>query len=384
MGNDAKDYLEIFRQFPEKRKDYYRDLRDAAWTVMHLLFSRYSSGVPRDDVACFDFDLFYRYSTEITQSVFDRFGCLAMDFLSREGPFERYVEADVESGILRQTAVIDYFIDFATDSPFGDGESYIDSFMKAYRAWTMAQPYSAITLENVMETHRENVASWRSPENTPDGKENADERKALTVIGDAFLDFMTEACYSSIDRQIALCIEKDVFFSLVTDDAPSVLSDFRRSEYSSGMTEREMRLEIDRVRRRLLAFLVVDGAARRLPENAFNKDPDRNFESMFMTCAGVESIESARRLVQVERLPLRFHNWDLRPWPADTLPRLELYYEAQGIRAEPATVDSGRILRLWYSLTEGKVTEDQGTIVYANGAYRDIATGTSGWVKDTI
>jgi hypothetical protein len=35
-------------------------------------------------------------------------------------------------------------------------------------------------------------------------------------------------------------------------------------------------------------------------------------------------------------------------------------------------------------LVEGKATEGQGTIVYENGAYRDVASGASGWVRDTI
>jgi hypothetical protein len=64
-------------------------------------------------------------------------------------------------------------------------------------------------LEKVMETHCEDVASWRSPENILDGKENAAEQKALTVIGNAFLDFMTQVCQNSVARQIALLVEKD-------------------------------------------------------------------------------------------------------------------------------------------------------------------------------
>jgi len=386
----------LFKQFSklsEKKKWYYHVLkdRDEIDSVVFSLTAILGKPYFKAQESLFDRRLVSKFSEETNESIFTNLEALFIRVLNESKDFERLVESEISTGSKLSKAVSDTFLVNCFEFSFiGPWFSPAGDFLKCYLKWLKKSKFDYLTKDQLVSRHKVYSGEWlKDKKFDGDGADYVGAIETGVVLKIHILQFLKYYCHTSLERNAGLFLETDLFNPI--EEHPNTIRDFLSLNHchpnmnTKGWPERndrEMFSLIDRVRRRLAAYLLTSGFVEKLPES---KDRDLNkIREWLMNVSRTTSVQQARTLLNTTQLdPDNVH---LKPVNyTEALKDLASYFKSKGVKTSLEHKKDGRsVLSLWWSATEDETRDTAVTKVFSSGIYEDDESGCIGRVGDLV
>jgi hypothetical protein len=368
------DYLRAYERLPNDTARCFKVLvreRDAVLMSMRAFFMR-TVDARKDRL--FDVDSFWHFSSSLRSSPFTEYDAFVIDILGHSPDFLVRLEKAKDRSASNESATVEAFLKEAfKDRPGSDGP-IANRYYRSFVAWLGGRDATRLTRPIVFVALKVNSDSWLRDHET---ERVGSSGEAFTALFTAFLLFIRDRCHTALDRQLALFMQSHLL------DRPSLIpfkeveAELRRYRYDSNLSERELRLRLDLVRRRFVSFLLSEGFHAKLPSSFYEDRTDEDWARDLMNVAKVDDLSRAKALVDMgpdfEELP--------QPCPKGSMRGLARHYRKRGVKTKLSRRAGRQVLELWYSFGLSKSLDRPVTVVRPDGTFVDSVTGMTGNIR---
>lgn len=294
---EKKDYFRLHQGLSCGNQNYFQVLSKTYESVLFEVATILRRPYFESEADLFDLQHFFRFSTRSRNgiSMFNNFDSMVLDTLEASKDFERLVEAQMAAGINREVAIVDVFLVECFNAFLGAKWSPAGRYLTRFKEWMKNRAYMTLSKEEIRTQHRENVQGWTP--GLPDRWESNAQANAVATLSGPCLRFIYDCCYSGRDRQLALLITKNLYDRLWAKSATEIKANLWVFYYDPTFTEADLHRRIDLIRRRLCAYLALEGVAGELPTDIRRFQDKEHYLNWLLDCAGVANLEQAKRLL---------------------------------------------------------------------------------------
>lgn len=377
MGK-KRDYLRDFEQLiPNGLSGYFKVLMRAQDTVLMSMRAVFMQTVDVHDDRLFNIDDFWRFSSSWKSSIFSQFDTFIIDVLNHTPDFNRQVEKVKECSATTESAIIEVFLhEIFKDRPVKDGPT-ANRYYRSFVSWLNGKYTTRFSRPVLYVAHKVNTDSWLADHEIQLFESSAETMKLLMS---SFFVFLRDRCYTALDRQLALFLEKHLLERTALIPFKEVEAELKRYRYDSNLSERELRLRLDFIRRKFISFLLTEGFHEKLPPSLYDIRTLDGWDKRLMNMAKVDDLSHAKALVErgpdlVESPP---------SLPNGSLRGLARHFRLFGIKTKESRRDDSEVLELWYSFGLPDHVDKPVTVVWPDGTFTDSITGKTGNIKEYL
>lgn len=377
MGK-KRDYLRDFEQLiPNGMAGCYKVLIRSRDTVLMSMRTFFMQTVDVHDDRLFTIDDFWRFSSSRKSSVFNHFDAFVIDVLNHTPDFTRQVEKEKEHCATTESAIIEVFLhEIFKDRPGKDGPT-ANRYYRSFVSWLNRKNTTRFSRPVLYIAHKVNTDSWLVDHEIQLFEASAETMKLLMS---SFFVFLRDRCHTALDRQLTLFMEKHLLERTSLIPVKKVETELKRYRYDSNLSERELRLRLDFIRRKFISFLLTEGFHEKLPPSLYDIRTLDGWEKRLMNMAKVDDLSHAKALVErgpdLVELPPSLPNGALRG--------LARHFRLFGIKTKESRRDGREVLELWYSFGLPDHVDKPVTVVWPDGTFTDSITGKTGNIKEYL
>jgi len=378
-GRPERAYLWDCAALPFRIKGYFKTLVENKEEVLLSLREKlYSSGLMDGFVNDYLFDCrpWFVFSSLYRRAIFTEFDALVLDTLTSTHSFSEEVDSQMDSSPSMAAAVMKAFLISVFIKDNDTGKPPIIWYVKSYVKWRIEKEIRSLTDDELRLRHLVNVKSWNT-----DDEQRSPMKGHENMFGSLFLSFMIDRCLTTVDREIVLSLERNLFDA--SHGEMVELHDRIKGYKEVGKwTIKELEERRCFIRRRLVAYIILQsGTMVHAGDLIFL--PDDPVLSPFIGLTKLSSLGQAKLLSETDTshlCPVVFSPKDQQ----DSLNDLKFYYGQNGVKTEIIQDKEEPYLNIWMSLGDGKTTESPATKIYPSGSFQDLNTGVWGNLKEVL
>lgn len=376
-GRPERAYLWDCADLSAQMKGYFKLLVENKEEVLLSLREKlYSSEVMDGFVNDYLFDCrpWFVFSSLYRRAIFTEFDALVLDTLTSTHSFSEEVDGQIDSSPSMAAAVVKAFLISVFVNDNDTGKPPIIWYIKSYVRYRIDKNIRTLTEDELRLRHIANVKEWSTEERClMKGNENR--------FGSLFLSFMIDSCLTTVDREIVLSLERNLFDASYEEMA-ELHNRIKGYKEVGKWTIKNLEDRKVFIRRRLVAYIVLQSGSMVLSGDLIFL-PDDPVLTPFIELTKLSSLGQAKLLSETDTshlCPVVFSPKDQQ----DSLNDLKFYYSQNGVKTEIIQDKEEPYLNIWMSLGDDKTTESPATKIYPSGSFQDLNTGVWGNLKEVL